>query len=69
MNALTSAAERRAGDPLQVAEAIAHALESARPRATYTVGADARLRTVFALLPAPLRERAILRRLRDAAPA
>jgi len=65
-DALTRAAERRAADPLRVAEAIAHALESARPRARYTVGADARLRLALELLPASVRERAILRRLRDA---
>jgi NAD(P)-dependent dehydrogenase (short-subunit alcohol dehydrogenase family) len=69
MDALTSAAERRAGDPLRVADAIAHALESAHPRARYTVGADARLQLAFGLLPAPWRERMILRRLRDAASA
>jgi NAD(P)-dependent dehydrogenase (short-subunit alcohol dehydrogenase family) len=69
MDALTSAAERRAGDPLRVAEAIAHALESPHPRARYTIGADTRLHFVFDLLPAPLRERAILGRLRDASPA
>jgi hypothetical protein len=66
---LTRAAERRAADPLRVAEAIAHALESPRPRARYTIGADARLRLALELLPAALRERAILRRLRDAATA
>ncbi len=67
LDALTSTAERRAGDPLRVAQAIAAALESAHPKPRYTIGADTRLLAVLALLPAPLRERIILRRLGDAA--
>jgi NAD(P)-dependent dehydrogenase (short-subunit alcohol dehydrogenase family) len=67
MDALTSATERRAGDPVRVAEAIANALESAHPKRRYTIGADTRLHFVLRLLPARLRERAILRRLENAA--
>jgi NAD(P)-dependent dehydrogenase (short-subunit alcohol dehydrogenase family) len=69
MDALTSAVERRAGDPLRVAEAIAQALQSARPKPRYTIGADTRLHFVFRMLPAQLRERAIARRLANAARA
>ncbi len=66
--ALTKAAQARAGDPLRVAEAIAHALESEHPRPRYTIGADARLAALLGLLPARWRDRLILRRLDDAAP-
>jgi NAD(P)-dependent dehydrogenase (short-subunit alcohol dehydrogenase family) len=68
MDALSSAQERRGGNPLRVAEAIAHALESPRPKCRYTIGVDTRLRFVIGLLPARLREGAILRRLSNAAP-
>ena len=52
MAALAGAAERHAGDPLHVARAIAHALQSPHPKARYTVGRDTRIRFVFGLLPA-----------------
>lgn len=63
MAALAGAAERHAGDPLHVARAIAHALQSPHPKARYTVGRDARIRFVFGLLPAAVRETLIARRL------
>jgi NAD(P)-dependent dehydrogenase (short-subunit alcohol dehydrogenase family) len=66
IGSLMTAAERRAADPLPVAAAIAHALESAHPRARYTIGKDTRTRFVLGVLPTQLKERAIRRRLASA---
>jgi NAD(P)-dependent dehydrogenase (short-subunit alcohol dehydrogenase family) len=67
LDAAMDAAERGAGDPLHVAQAIAHALESIRPKPRYTVGKDTRLRFVLSLLPLRLKERFVLQRLDAAA--
>jgi NAD(P)-dependent dehydrogenase (short-subunit alcohol dehydrogenase family) len=61
--ALAAAAERHGGDPLQVARAIARALQSPHPKPRYTVGPDTRIRFLFGLLPSELRETLIERRL------
>jgi NAD(P)-dependent dehydrogenase (short-subunit alcohol dehydrogenase family) len=66
LGALAAAAERHAADPLRVAHAIAHALQSVNPKPRYTVGKDTRLRIVLDLVPARLKEHAIARRLRGA---
>ncbi|MEW5723212.1 MAG: SDR family oxidoreductase [Thermodesulfobacteriota bacterium] len=50
----------RAKPPDTVARAVAHALTSARPRARYMVGADARLRYLLEILPVRWRDRLIL---------
>lgn len=63
IDALTAAAERHAGDPLCVARAIAHALQSPHPKPRYTVGRDTRMQFLFGLLPAQVREILITRRL------
>jgi NAD(P)-dependent dehydrogenase (short-subunit alcohol dehydrogenase family) len=69
VRALSDAAEREGDDPLRVAEAIAHALESAHPKARYTIGKDTRLHVLLGLLPPQVKQRAILRRLAGAAGA
>jgi NAD(P)-dependent dehydrogenase (short-subunit alcohol dehydrogenase family) len=61
MRALMAVAEREGDDPRRVARAIAHALESERPRARYTVGRDTRTRFVLGLIPSHIKERLILR--------
>jgi NAD(P)-dependent dehydrogenase (short-subunit alcohol dehydrogenase family) len=63
MRALSAQAEHGAADPANVARAIAHALESPRPRLRYTVGRDTRALVILGLLPMRWRERAIARRL------
>lgn len=64
---LMTAAERHAGDPRDVARAIARALQSPHPRARYAIGRDTRARFVLGLLPVGLKERAIARRFAAAA--
>jgi NAD(P)-dependent dehydrogenase (short-subunit alcohol dehydrogenase family) len=67
MRAIARDQAARAGDPQNVARAIAQALESPRPRARYTVGKDTRARRFIGLLPARTREFAIARFVAKAA--
>jgi NAD(P)-dependent dehydrogenase (short-subunit alcohol dehydrogenase family) len=69
VSALMNAAERRAGDPLRVAQAIARALEAEHPKQRYAVGRDTRVRFVLGLTPPALKEWLIMRRLRGAVTA
>jgi NAD(P)-dependent dehydrogenase (short-subunit alcohol dehydrogenase family) len=67
MQALADTVERDGADPLAVARAIAHALESPRPRLRYRVGRDTRLHILLGLLPQALREQLIAARVEAAA--
>lgn len=49
--------------PRVVADAVVHALTSARPRTRYLVGKDARARALFQRLPDRIRDRIIARQL------
>ncbi len=63
MRTFMATAERNGDDPLRVARAIAHALESTRPKPRYTVGSDTRIRFALSVLPARVKERLIARRI------
>jgi NAD(P)-dependent dehydrogenase (short-subunit alcohol dehydrogenase family) len=53
-------AEERGGMPVErVSAAILHALTAPKPRAKYLLGSSARVASVLAVLPDPLRERAV----------
>ena len=50
--------EENAGMPVEtVADAIAHALSSERPKASYLLGTPAKIGSILALIPAPWRDR------------
>lgn len=68
MAGLAEKMERGGVEPERVAAVIERALTSARPRARYLVGADARLRLLIARVPEFLRDRLILAALGAAVP-
>jgi NAD(P)-dependent dehydrogenase (short-subunit alcohol dehydrogenase family) len=56
----TTEEQERTGMPVErVSDAIAHALTAAKPRAKYLLGGPARAASIVAILPDPLRERAV----------
>jgi NAD(P)-dependent dehydrogenase (short-subunit alcohol dehydrogenase family) len=57
--AQTKREERAAMPAARVSQAILHALTSLKPRANYVLGGAARAGSIVALLPAPLRDRAL----------
>ncbi len=56
-------AQATEGSPVEeVVDAIEHAVTADKPRATYMVGKNSRLRVVLELLPVRVRDRIIMRR-------
>jgi NAD(P)-dependent dehydrogenase (short-subunit alcohol dehydrogenase family) len=60
---MSGAGERHGLPPERIAEVVAQALLSPRPRARYLVGRDARIVSIVRLLPDRMRDALLLRRL------